>query len=83
METDPAEATSTPVLQSTAAGGSSGGGGGGGGGLDREGSKGIPAGYLLPITGSWVPRRPGLGCGGVGGSCCGGYGLGRGETMVY
>lgn len=82
METGPAEASSTPVLQSTTPRSS---GGGGGGGIDREGSKGIPAGYLLPrpISGSWVPRRPGLGCGGVSGSSFGGSRLGWGETTVY
>lgn len=96
IETDTAEVTeaataSTPVLQAatatTAGSSGGGGGGGGGGGLDREGSKGVPAGHMLPITSSWVPRRPGLGCGGVSGSSCGGHGLGwmvvRGETAAY
>ncbi|CAN0376786.1 unnamed protein product [Ascophyllum nodosum] len=78
-------ASSTPVLQTAATGttigAGTGAGSGGGGGLDREGSKGIPAGYLLPMI-SWVPRRPGLGCG----SSCSGFGVGwvpHGETAAY
>lgn len=59
--------------------GSGGGGGGGGGGLDRHGAKGVPASFRTFSgtggEGMWLPRRPGVGCGGGDGGC--GSGSGR------
>ncbi|CAM9322353.1 unnamed protein product [Pylaiella littoralis] len=69
---------STPRLGRGSGGAGGDGGAGGGGGLDRHASKGVPASFRTfsgpGREGMWLPRRPGVGCGGGGGrgGRCGG-----------